>query len=436
MADFDIRKQIEGDIEAINKCSKAVSDIANEVRSTAGMLNWGASYSGILNRIKNAGNRIEIEGRNLHGYSEAGRTIIKAYFEAERRIINADINETVNFKASSNRSEADIDREIARLYRLINFLMNLFNIKEDTRKKFINYLEEYRQYLYDTNQIDIIVIPPYPEVIPEPAPAPEPEPAPQPEPAPAPEPVPQPEPAPAPAPAPAPQPKPQPVTNRDPNYSNTLFDDKGQYGARQTLPKNQDIYEVIRLFYPDWSDKQCKDLINRLGPEGCGYTVMANAVLWAYAGRADEFEAAYGISMYKNGDLNYDELVMYLYTMFDDANMEGIAPGYQGDYLISFMEDAGHTCTPEYFYETTPDQIPSDLNKGLLSFSTQGAFDITPVNGGKTMHFDEAHTMTVTGVAPDGRLIVSTWGGKYYIDPASCVGPYYTLFTFDIGGGA
>jgi len=125
---------------------------------------------------------------------------------------------------------------------------------------------------------------------------------------------------------------------------------------------------------------------------------------------------------------------MYMYTMYDQADMDGITPGHQGDYLTDFMAQGGHTMTPEYFYETSASQIPDDLNKGLLTFATQGSFDITPVNGGKTMHFDEAHVMTVTGVAPDGRLIVSTWGGKYYIDPNTCVGPYYTLFTFDTRG--
>ena len=29
--------------------------------------------------------------------------------------------------------------------------------------------------------------------------------------------------------------------------------------------------------------------------------------------------------------------------------------------------------------------------------------------------------MTVTGVTEDGRYIVSSWGGKYYIDPDEMV---------------
>ena len=30
---------------------------------------------------------------------------------------------------------------------------------------------------------------------------------------------------------------------------------------------------------------------------------------------------------------------------------------------------------------------------------------------------DGGHAMTVTGVTDDGKLIVSSWGNQYYIDP-------------------
>ena len=38
-------------------------------------------------------------------------------------------------------------------------------------------------------------------------------------------------------------------------------------------------------------------------------------------------------------------------------------------------------------------------------------------DGNVVQYIDGGHSMTVTGVTEDGRYIVSSWGGKYYIDP-------------------
>jgi len=37
---------------------------------------------------------------------------------------------------------------------------------------------------------------------------------------------------------------------------------------------------------------------------------------------------------------------------------------------------------------------------------------------GAYQQYLSGHTMVVTGVAEDGRLIVSSWGEKYYLDPS------------------
>lgn len=445
MPEFGINKAVENNIQEIQKCSNKAVTLADETKKIAADLSeWGRSYSGIIKRLKALGNEVSKEGESLNTYSESGLAAVRLYFSTEKRICNSSAEDVVRVSASSSKlkTQEEIDRYINSLRRLLSRLLSFLRINKKTREKYMWYLEEYRQRLYDENDIDIIIIPP-PGVIPTPVDPPVEVPAENP---PAEEPPAETPPANPPEEKP-PQEKPPvekpPVetpppikeTDRSPHYSNKLFDNKGQYGAKQRLNTNdKDLYEVIRMFCPDWTDKQCRDEIKRLGPEGCGYAAVANAILYAYEGRAEEFENVYGISMYKNGDLNYDELVMYIYMTYDDDTVEGITPGAQGDILDDMMRMGGHTMEPEYFYETTPENIPGDLDKGLLTFATQGSFDIEPVGGGKTLHYDEAHVMTVTGVAPDGRLIVSTWGGKYYIDPSTCYKPYYTLFKFDTRG--
>lgn len=36
---------------------------------------------------------------------------------------------------------------------------------------------------------------------------------------------------------------------------------------------------------------------------------------------------------------------------------------------------------------------------------------------GRMVQMDGGHAMTVTGLTDDGRITVSSWGKKYYIDP-------------------
>lgn len=437
MAEFRIVQKLESDIEVIEKCSQMAGDIGEKSRDIASDFNeWGSSYSGIYRSLIMMSDQILHECEALARYSEAGRLIISKYFAAEQKICGESASVFADSLIRVSASQGSMTKEqinnyINYLKTLIRNLLALLGLNSKLYEKYEGYLEKYRQYLYDQNGIDVVIIPTKPggnsgNETQDPAIETNPEEKPESQPESKPEATPEPQPEQTPS---------EPVVqgpDRTPNYSNKLFDNKGMYGARQRLnSKDKDLYEVLRMFYPEWTDAQCKAQIERLAPEGCGYASMANAVFYSYEGRAEEFENAYGISMYKNGDLNYDELVLYLYTQYDNDTYQGLTPGEQNDILSDFLGQGGHSVNTSYFYQTSPSQIPDDLNKGFLTFSTQGAFDITPVNGGKTLHFEGAHDMSVTGVAPDGRLIVSTWGGKYYIDPATCKSPYYTLYQFD-----
>ncbi len=216
---------------------------------------------------------------------------------------------------------------------------------------------------------------------------------------------------------------------RQANLKNKVFDSLGKFGARQVLNTNdKSLYEIVRMFYPEYTDQQCAQVIKNLGPEGCGYAGMANAILWAYEGNPEAFEANFGFSMYKNNDLNFDDLTLYIYTMFDDPNEKGTNPSYYLSIVPALMQQGGLDATVHTFYEPSFNDIPNLTQHGVLAFCTQDAFDLkTPA--GKWLHFDEAHYMTVTGITSDGMLEVSSWSGKYYIDPNQR-GGYYTYYTF------
>ena len=48
-------------------------------------------------------------------------------------------------------------------------------------------------------------------------------------------------------------------------------------------------------------------------------------------------------------------------------------------------------------------------------------------DSGSTTTLDGGHYVTITGIADDGRYIVSSWGEKYYIDPTQATVANYQV---------
>lgn len=113
------------------------------------------------------------------------------------------------------------------------------------------------------------------------------------------------------------------------------------------------------------SNGEIKNYLKKPNGEGCGYVAILNTILAVYAGRGDEFERKFGFPMYRNGDLNYDQLLVD-------------------------------------FYATTGNRE----------------------DGSPARFIDGGHAMMVTGVTGDGRYIVFAWGQKFYIDPMEQSGSF------------
>lgn len=438
MSEFHVYNNIYNEVSSLTQEANQLLVAFHSLEKAKISSNHISSYAGILSRIARVLSDMQNEKESFDSYKNAIEQILLRYEKTEQRISkDAKSVELVSAKKKDYITDKEVDAYIAKLEKLIVSLLKFFGLYKLWKDKYKKYLENYRLYLYD--KLDVVyVIDPVPDdgKTTPPADPPVTPPADPPVTPPEDKPVTPPENKPADPPVKPPENKPvtpvtPPPTNRDPDYSNKVFDNKGAYGARQRLDSSdRDLYAAMRQANPNLTDKQCAALIKRLGPEGCAYAGMTNIIMRAYEGRAEDFEAYFGFSMYKNGDLNYDALTAYIYARFDDPNMDGIAPGHMGDMLDIMVPEMGNNYNVEYFYEPDWNNIPNDVEHGVLAFSTQGGFSLTSTSG-KVLTFDEAHYMTVTGITNDGRLVVSSWGNKYYIDPSQYSSAYYTYFTFD-----
>jgi hypothetical protein len=238
------------------------------------------------------------------------------------------------------------------------------------------------------------------------------------------------------------------------------FDDNGQYGGNQGSPmlargdKRDDLYEIVRKYYPDMTDEEIADYLKKLNDEGCGYVAICNTIFAEFDGQEERFEEIFGFPMYdENGELNYDMLVTDLYAATDNHNQSGV--WFWASDSVDPNEDASATDgwgtneksrkyrTELYLKDKGIDvKIDNSIKVTADNFSNYSDghvimrgdhFELIPVNGGDPVKVDEGHAMTVTGVTEDGLLIVSSWGQQYYIDPNATGCSYdYAYYEYDI----
>ena len=159
--------------------------------------------------------------------------------------------------------------------------------------------------------------------------------------------------------------------------------------------------------------------------------------------------------MTRMGELNYDLLLVDLYSSWDnvpvggdavdewhdykednDGNQEvydywsdetgrGSNP-YNGEYYLeSFMEEHGIQANVETYVKVDIynfDNI-SESGKTVIIYFYDG--NLYNEDGSVAQAIQGGHIMVVTGVTSDGRLVVSSWGDVYYIDPDENANLYY-----------
>ena len=282
------------------------------------------------------------------------------------------------------------------------------------------------------------------------------------------------------------------------------FDDKGQYGGNQGGPdrgevwfgkwvvgEDKELFKFIKQHpgYENYSDMQIRELLQHLNDTGCTYVAATNSIFNSYQGREKEFEKTFGFPMVgKNGDLNYDMLLLDYYIAtkdrvyldgpeghfcfmastknFYEAHPEKYKEKYGEelydsngevtDTAISNMYDEATEAEKKgiktvRFYEEYASTTPSSIKNRLTHYCEDKDIDVQinyegnsmsnddikkALDDGKTVLFGSVdfdleyengkkvngdpiggHRMTITGITPDGRYEVSSWGEKYYFDP-------------------
>ena len=165
------------------------------------------------------------------------------------------------------------------------------------------------------------------------------------------------------------------------------------------------------------------DYFNHVNRHGCGYVALANTLFLEYEGRPQEFERVFGYPMFKDGDLNFDRLILDVYATTDLAGFNDGTDGFpigtrdndRADIMRYFLRNKGVSVRTEANINVTPDNFQTLAQDGyiVLGYRHGNMYD----EKGNAHYINGGHAILVTGVTEDGRFIVSSWGEKYYIDP-------------------
>ena len=213
-----------------------------------------------------------------------------------------------------------------------------------------------------------------------------------------------------------------------------VFDDDGSYGGNQGNMdqvykwdpiKCWDLLRDLREYFPNMSVFEAFRYFSRLNSVGCGYVALANTLFMEYANRPQDFERTFGYPMFKDGDLNYDRLILDIYATTEKAGFndrdDGLPNGTVDDsraHIVEhFLRDKGVDVETEANADVTPENFREISENGgyvILGYRHGNMYD----ENGNRYYIDGGHAITVTGITEDGRYIVSSWGEKYYINPS------------------
>lgn len=213
-----------------------------------------------------------------------------------------------------------------------------------------------------------------------------------------------------------------------------VFDTKGEYGGSQRKPvaAPSEYLNIVRKYHPDYTEEQVNKCLMMLKTEGCGYIAMINTVFLRFYGQEEEFKKHFGYPMYtRDGKLNFNELLVDFYCATDnhygflwfdmedpleDAKFEkgfGTVAESREWRFEKYMKDHGVPVDVR-LVTADPKRIKGLLEKGPLVVAVK-PITLYDINGKVLYSSDAGHAMTVTGVADNGLIRVSSWGEEYYI---------------------
>lgn len=165
-----------------------------------------------------------------------------------------------------------------------------------------------------------------------------------------------------------------------------------------------------------------------LNHEGCEYAAIVNTIFEYYIHRPNgeqEFYNKFGYSLRDaNGNLNYNIILVDIYSKYDDTNYTGLTDPKAEVILESYMGEAGKDGNSTINVDMKTDvhitvrNVDNYLRSGKQVIMSAQNVVIRDESGNLMQDCaGDGHAMVVTGVTSDGKYIVSTWGMKGYIDP-------------------
>ena len=171
-----------------------------------------------------------------------------------------------------------------------------------------------------------------------------------------------------------------------------VFDDDGSYGGNQGNMdqvykwdpiKCWDLLRDLREYFPNMSVFEAFRYFSRLNSVGCGYVALANTLFMEYANRPQDFERTFGYPMFKDGDLNYDRLILDIYATTDKAGFndrdDGLPNGTVDDSRAHIVEHFLRDKGVDVETEVTLVPVSKLLVTGRLQYTWQQARDVTDV---------------------------------------------------------
>ena len=215
-------------------------------------------------------------------------------------------------------------------------------------------------------------------------------------------------------------------------------DEEGRYGGVQGRMNETYKWNPIKCWELLSQLKEYKSSINmfdafvffsQISNIGCGYVAMCNTIFMEYEGHEDEFERTFGFSYFdSDGNVNSDRLLLDMYmTTYKDGlnNLDGddlpdeTTPESRKLIMENYLAHHGVDVETELYVDVNESNFREIAESGKPVILRVQGVDLQSENGRVYQRITEkeGHAITVTGYAEDGRIIVSSWGEKLYIDP-------------------